>query len=94
MNFSDMVTQSVFARALAIIILALVMVAALVIATVDLLTGRDVPGSVSTILGIGLGTAGTMVGINFGVVLQPMTSAPKKPTTLNTTSTTSTTSTT
>jgi hypothetical protein len=71
MQFSDMVTQSVFARVLALIILALVMVAAIIIATYDLLSGISVPQIVTTIIGIGVGTAGTMVGINFGVVLQP-----------------------
>lgn len=72
MTFSDMVTQSVFARALAIVILALVMVAAVVVAAVDLLQGHPVPDIIQTILGIGIGTAGTMIGVNFGVVLQPM----------------------
>ena len=72
MTFADMVTQSVFARALAIIVLALVMIAAIVVATFDLLTGRDINGTVTTILGIGIGTAGTMIGINFGIILQPL----------------------
>lgn len=74
MNFGEMVTQSVLARALSLAVLALVMIAAIIVATVDLLSGHDIPAVVNTILSIGLGTAATMIGVNFGVILQP---APK-----------------
>lgn len=70
-NFSQLVISSVLARFLAIIILSIVMLCALVVATVDLLRGQMIPSAVTTIIGAGLGIAGTLVGINFGVTLQP-----------------------
>jgi len=66
-----MITHSVMVRGLAIGILALIMLGAIVIAFLDLVEGRDIPPIVQTIIGIGLGTAGTIIGVNFGVVLQP-----------------------
>ena len=43
----------------------------IVVAAVDMLAGRAVPDIVQTIVGIGIGTAGTIIGVNFGIVLQP-----------------------
>lgn len=80
MNFSELVTSSVLARALAIIILALTFVAAIIVATVDLLQGKTLPSEIYTIIGTGLGAAGAVIGINFGVVLQPSPPPIKTPT--------------
>lgn len=72
MSFSNMVTSSVFARALALLILAFVMLAAIVVGAVELIRGQEVNPIIYTIIGVGIGTAGAIVNINFGVVLQPM----------------------
>lgn len=71
MRFSESVTSSVLARALALFILSAVMICAIAIATADYLTSRPIPELVTTVLGIGIGYAGTLIGVNFGVVLQP-----------------------
>lgn len=71
MTFPEMVTGSILVRFMAIIILFMVMIACIIVATVDLLLNRSIPSVICTILGVGIGTSGTLVGINFGVVLQP-----------------------
>lgn len=71
MRFSEMVTSSVLARALALFLLAMIMLCAVLVATVDYLAGKEIPQLVTTVLGIGIGYAGTLIGVNFGVVLQP-----------------------
>lgn len=71
MNLSDMVTSSVLARGLALFMLALVFVLAVIVAFIDYLNGRAIPDLISGIIWTGLGLAGGIVGINFGVVLQP-----------------------
>lgn len=81
MSFSDMVTQSVFARAMAIIIVSLTCFSMIIVLTADLLMGREVPGVVWGILGTGFGTGGTLTAVNFGVLLQPMPPRKTAPTT-------------
>lgn len=73
MSFAEMVTSSVFARALGLILVAITCLAAILIMTLDLALARDVPAVVWVILGTGLGTGGTLTSINYGVNLQPMT---------------------
>jgi hypothetical protein len=85
MSFAQMVTGSILVRFMAIIVLFLIMLASIAVATVDLLINRSVPSIVCTVLGFGVGTAGTLIGINFGVVLQP---APPPPDASNSTSAT------
>lgn len=75
MNLSELVTSSVLARALALLILAISLLAAIVVAAIDYLSGRALPPEILNFLYFGLGAALTMTGINFGVVLQP---APKQ----------------
>lgn len=75
MSFSNMVTQSILMRALAIFILAAVMGCALAIATVDYILGRAIPADISTILWVGVGYATTILGVNLGIVLQPAKNA-------------------
>lgn len=79
MNFSDMVTHSVLARGLALFMLALVFVLAVVVAFIDYLSLRPVPDLISGIIWGGIGLAGGIVGINFGVVLQPAPAIKKEP---------------
>lgn len=74
MNFAEMVTNSVFARALALIILAMALVGAGIVAAFDYLSGHNPPAEIINFLYVGLGAALAITGINFGVVLQP---APK-----------------
>ena len=74
MNFAEMVTSSVFARALALLILATALLGAIIVAAIDYLTGHIVPPEILNFLYIGFGAALAITGINFGVVLQP---APK-----------------
>lgn len=74
MNFAELVTNSVFARALALIILAMALIGAGVVAAADYLTGHNPPTEIINFLYVGLGAALAITGINFGVVLQP---APK-----------------
>lgn len=71
MNFSELVTSSVLARTLALLVLALALVSAIIVAAVDFLTGRAVPSEIINILYFGLGLALSITGINFGVVLTP-----------------------
>ena len=78
-NFSELVTSSVLARALALIILALVVIAAIVVGAVELLTGQAINPIIWTIAGTGLGTALSIVNINYGVVLQPSPPPAKPP---------------
>jgi hypothetical protein len=86
MKFAELVTGSILARFMAIILLSLVMLCAIIIAFIDLLINRSVPSIVITILGIGLGTAGTLIGVNFGVVLQPLPPPPDTQATISVTS--------
>lgn len=85
MNFGELVTSSVFARALALFVLALALIAAVVIAFVDYLLGRAVPPDIWNVLYFGLGACLAVTGINFGVVLTP---AKKEQTSGTSTSTT------
>lgn len=78
-NFSELVTSSVLARALSLLILALALLAAIAVAAFDFMTGRAVPTEIINFLYFGLGAALTITGINFGVVLTPA----KKETTTN-----------
>lgn len=71
MNFAEMVTSSVFARALALIIVALTVILAIIVGGVELLNGQQVSPIIWTVAGSGVTTAWTIVSINFGVVLQP-----------------------
>lgn len=71
MNFSTLVTSSVLARALALLVLALALIAAIVVAMFDFLTQRAVPDVIVQLLYFGLGAALTIAGVNFGIVLQP-----------------------
>lgn len=71
MTFSDMVAQSVLARAVAIIILAIVFLAAVGVGAFDLIVGRAIPPEINTIVGGGIGFSLTLVSINYGVILQP-----------------------
>jgi hypothetical protein len=73
MTFAEMVTSSVLARALALFILALVMIIAALVGGYDFFIGRTIPPEVVTIVGGGIGFAFAIVGVNYGVVLQPMT---------------------
>lgn len=70
-SFSELVTSSVLARSCALIVLFLAMVLAMGIAAFDLISGRPIPGEVSALVSIGLGFALTILGINYGVILQP-----------------------
>lgn len=76
MTFAEMVTSSVLARALALFILALVMVVAVLVGGYDFFIGRTIPPEIVTIVGGGIGFAFALIGVNFGLVLQPM--PPKK----------------
>lgn len=80
MNFSELVTSSVLARALALVILALVVIAAIVVGAIELIRGEAINPIIWTIAGTGLGTALSIVNINYGVVLQPADHT-QKPTT-------------
>lgn len=85
MKFSDMVTESVLLRAVSIIVLGYAMLAAVTVAMVDLMTGREVPSIIVTLIATGLTMAGTIAGINFGLILQvvkkpaPQTVTPPQP---------------
>lgn len=69
MNFSELVTSSVFTRALALIILFVVMIVAVGIAAYDLVAGIAINPDVISVLTLGLGYALTILGLNFGVRL-------------------------
>ena len=71
MNLASLVTSSVLARALALLILALALIAAIAVAAIDYLAGHNPPAEIVNFLYFGLGTALTITGINFGVVLTP-----------------------
>lgn len=70
-NFGELVTSSVLARALALLVLFLSLVAAVAVAAVDFLKNQPVPTEIINFLYFGLGAALTITGINFGVVLTP-----------------------
>lgn len=78
MSFSEMVTSSVLARALALFIVAVTVIVAILVGAVELLRGENVNPIIWAVAGSGVTTAWTIVSINFGVVLQP---APSKPAT-------------
>lgn len=71
MKFADMVTNSVLLRFLASLILFLTMLLALAIAAYDLIVNHPIPPEILTIVGTGLGAAFAILGINYGVILQP-----------------------
>lgn len=73
-NFSELVTSSVLLRTLAIVIVALTVIAAIIVGTVELLEQLPVNPIVWTIVGTGVVQALAVLNINYGVVLQP---APK-----------------
>lgn len=73
-NFSELVTSSVLLRTLAIVIVALTVIAAILVGTVELLTQQPINPIVWTIVGTGVVQALAVLNINYGVVLQP---APK-----------------
>lgn len=70
MNFSTMVTSSVFARALALLILAITVIAAVVVGAVEILRGEPINPIVWAIVGTGLGSSLSIMHINYGVGLQ------------------------
>jgi hypothetical protein len=70
MNFAELVTSSVLTRALAIVILALTAMLAIVIVGVELMQGQQPNPVLWTVAGIGLGQAGAILHINYGVLLQ------------------------
>lgn len=71
MRFSELITQSVLARGLAIVFLFVLLLAAVAVAGYDLVIGHPLPQLVSTVLGGGIGYALTVAGVNYGVLLQP-----------------------
>jgi len=71
MNFPELVTSSVLARALALFILAAALIGAIVVAVVDYLTNRALPLEINNFLYFGLGLAALTAGINIGIVLTP-----------------------
>lgn len=80
MTFAELVTSSVLARGLALLILALALLGAIAVALFDLLLQRAVPQMLIDFIFMGLSAAFTVTGISFGVVLQPSRGALPIPT--------------
>lgn len=60
-------SPSLFEQYLALILLFLVMLAALAIASIDILTGKAVPEIVQNLLTVGLGVAAHAWGVQTGI---------------------------
>lgn len=80
MTFAELVTSSVLARGLSLLILALALLGAILVAMIDLLLQREIPQVLIDFIFMGLSTAITVTGISFGVVLQPSRGALPIPT--------------
>lgn len=73
------VTASILTRLLANIFVFAILVAATIVGAIELVN-HEVPNSyVVLILGAGLGYAMSLLGINQGVTLQPLTNTPPAP---------------
>lgn len=78
-KFSELVTSSVLARALALFILFLALVGAILIAVDDYLRGIAPPAEIINFIYVGLGGALIVAGINIGIVLQPLITKKEAP---------------
>jgi hypothetical protein len=65
-------SASILTRFLANVFIFMLMVAAMVVAAVQIIQGHDVSPIIMTVLGTGTGYALHVVGINQGVTLQPL----------------------
>lgn len=70
-HIANAVSASILTRALFNVFLFLVLVAALIIAFVDLLQGRAIPDLVQNVLWGGILAGASILGVNFGLPLQP-----------------------
>ena len=79
-TFSELVSSSVLARALALFILFFALVGAIVVAVDFYLRGITPPAEIINFIYVGLGGALIVAGINIGIVLQPLAAKKEEPT--------------